>query len=221
VAIDTGCKWDVADFTIKTFPILAQGTSVFESTLRSLCPGITIKTTNAQATDVGTKIPGYVTTAVQSDPNIKVVAFAFGAMTLGVPAALKAAGLSAQLVGYGADTPTNVQAVNVGQEAAEIGFGLPYGGWRAQATGAGGGTILRRERLTAIPGATAEGNPGWCDVIDMIWFAGAEGALAYLASSVPDDEDWRLAAVGQVLGRRIATEVWVVGGAAGPRAYQT
>jgi ribose transport system substrate-binding protein len=131
VANYTGCKGDVADFTIKTFPILAQGTSVFESTLKSLCPGITIKTTNAQATDVGTKIPGYVTTAVQSDPNIKVAAFAFGAMTLGVPAALKAAGLSAQLVGYGADTPTNVQAVNVGQEAAEIGFGLPYGGWRA------------------------------------------------------------------------------------------
>jgi len=87
----------------------------------------------------------------------------------------------------------------------------------AQATGTGGGggggggAILRRERLTAIPGASAEGIPAWCDVIDVMWFAGAEGALAYLASPVSDDEDWRLAAVGQVLGRRIATEVWVVG----------
>ena len=81
----------------------------------------------------------------------------------------------------------------------------------AQATGSGGGMILRRERLTAIPGASAEGVPAWCDVIDMIWFAGADGALAYLASPASDDEDWRLAAIGQVLGRRIATEVWVVG----------
>jgi uncharacterized protein (TIGR02118 family) len=81
----------------------------------------------------------------------------------------------------------------------------------AQATGAGGGAIRRRERLTAIPGASAEGMPAWCDVIDVMWFAGAEGALAYLASPVSDDEAWRLAAVGQVLGRRIATEAWVVG----------
>jgi uncharacterized protein (TIGR02118 family) len=82
----------------------------------------------------------------------------------------------------------------------------------AQATGTAGGTILRRERLTAILGASAEATPAWCDAIDVIWFAGAEGALAYLASPVSDDEDWRLAAFGQVLGRRIATEVWVVGG---------
>ena len=82
----------------------------------------------------------------------------------------------------------------------------------ARATGAAGGAILRRERLTAIPGASAEGLPAWCDVIDMIWFADAEAALAYLTSPVSDDEDWRLAAIGQVLGRRIATEVWVVGG---------
>ncbi len=81
----------------------------------------------------------------------------------------------------------------------------------AQATGDGGGTILRRERLTAIPGARAEGMPAWCDAIDVLWFADAEAALAHLASPVGDDADWRLAAVGQVLGRRIATEVWVVG----------
>ncbi len=83
----------------------------------------------------------------------------------------------------------------------------------AQATGAGAGAgaILRRERLTAIPGATAEGIPAWCDAIDVIWFASAEGALAYLASPLCDEADWRLAAVGQVLGRRIATEVWVIG----------
>ena len=131
VANVTKCKGDDADFTIKSYPILAHDTSVYESTLKKLCPSMTIKLTNAQATDVGTKIPGYVTTALQSDPNIKVASFAFGSMTLGVPAAMKAAGLNAQLVGYGADAPTNVQSVKEGQESAETGFGLPYGGWRA------------------------------------------------------------------------------------------
>jgi ABC-type sugar transport system substrate-binding protein len=131
VANDTGCKGDVANFSISTYPILVGATNVFESRLKRLCPGIVIKSYNAQATDVGTKIPGYVVTALQSDPKIKVAAFAFGSMTLGVPAALKSAGLSAQLVGYGADTPTNVQSVADGQESAETGYGLPYGGWRA------------------------------------------------------------------------------------------
>ncbi len=130
VASDTKCKGDVADFTIKSYPILAHDTAVFESTLKHLCPSVTIKQINAQATDVGTKIPGYVTTALQADPNIKVASFAFGSMTLGVPAAMKSAGVSAQLVGYGADAPTNVQSVKLGAESAETGFGLPYGGWR-------------------------------------------------------------------------------------------
>jgi uncharacterized protein (TIGR02118 family) len=82
----------------------------------------------------------------------------------------------------------------------------------AAATGDAGATILRRERLDAIPVARAEGMAPWCDAIDVSWFAGADRALAHLDSPAHDAEAWRLAAVGQVVGRRIATEVWVVGG---------
>jgi uncharacterized protein (TIGR02118 family) len=81
----------------------------------------------------------------------------------------------------------------------------------AEATGDAGGAILRRERLTAIPGARAEGMDAWCDAIDITWFGDVDAALAHLQSPTADHEAWRLSAVGQVLGRRIATEVWIVG----------
>jgi ribose transport system substrate-binding protein len=131
IAADGGCKGDTAVYTIPTYPILVYTTSKFVPTLKSLCPSMKVTVVNVQATDVGTKIPTDVTGTLQQNPNIKYVAFSFGDMALGVPAAMKSAGVSAKIVGYGAGEPGNVENVANGSEAAETGYNIPYGGWRA------------------------------------------------------------------------------------------
>jgi ribose transport system substrate-binding protein len=131
IAADNNCSGDTALFSIPTYPILVYGTATIKAQLTKLCPKMKITTIQAQATDVGTKLPGEVTSELQSNPNIKYAAFAFGDMTLGVSAALKAAGISAKLFGYGAAEPTNVQNIAAGTEDGEGGYGIPYGGYRA------------------------------------------------------------------------------------------
>jgi ribose transport system substrate-binding protein len=131
IAADNNCSGDTALFTIPTYPILTYGTATIKAELTKLCPDMKITVVDAQATDVGTKLPAQVTSELQSNPNIKYAAFAFGDMTLGVSAALKAAGISAKLFGYGAAEPTNVQNIAAGTEDGEGAYGIPYGGYRA------------------------------------------------------------------------------------------
>jgi ribose transport system substrate-binding protein len=131
IAADNGCSGDTAVFTINTYPILVFGTATIKAALAKLCPSMKVSEIDAQATDVGTKLPSEVVSELQSNPNIKYAAFAFGDMTLGVPAAMKAAGVSAKLFGYGAAEPPNIENVASGAETAEGGYGIPYGGYRA------------------------------------------------------------------------------------------
>jgi ribose transport system substrate-binding protein len=131
IAADNNCSGDTALFSIPTYPILVYGTATIKAELAKLCPDMKVSVIQAQATDVGTKLPAQVTSELQSNPNIKYAAFAFGDMTLGVSAALKAAGISAKLFGYGAAEPTNVQNIAAGTEDGEGAYGIPYGGFRA------------------------------------------------------------------------------------------
>jgi ribose transport system substrate-binding protein len=132
IASDSKCQGAVEVYDIKTYPILVYTTNILEKKLKQLCPsGLTVSEDDVQATDVGSKIPADVTGDLQRNPKIKYTAFAFGDMALGVPAAMKAAGVSAQVIGYGAGGPTNVEAVAKGDEDAETAYGIPYGSWRA------------------------------------------------------------------------------------------
>lgn len=131
VAADNGCGGDTDVFNIKTYPILNYSTHTFIPTLKKLCPNMKVSEVDVQATDVGTKIPADVTGELQRNPNVKYVAFAFGDMALGVPAAMKAAGVDAKVVAFGAGEPGNVENVAKGQENAETAYGIPYGAWRA------------------------------------------------------------------------------------------
>ena len=131
IASDSKCSGDTAVYNIKTYPILDYTTKRLIPALKKLCPSMKVTEVDVQATDVGTKIPSEVTSTLQQNPNTKYVAFAFGDMALGVPAAMKSAGVNAKIVGFGAGGPTNVQNVAGGSEAAETAYGITYGAWRA------------------------------------------------------------------------------------------
>ncbi len=131
IAADSGCKADVVVFNIKLYPILVATTNAFKAEMAKLCPSATVTENDVQATDVGTNLPSTAVSQVQSNPKINYLAFAFGDMALGVPAALKSAGVNAKIVGYGAAGPSNIANVASGQEAAETAEGIPYLAWRA------------------------------------------------------------------------------------------
>lgn len=72
------------------------------------------------------------------------------------------------------------------------------------------GEILRHERLTFDSEAHRNRAPAPCEAIDVVFTANVDAALRLLGSPEAVDAAWHLGAIGQVIGRRIATEVWVV-----------
>ena len=111
---------------IPAFPILGVFRDSIKATVKKNCPGCKVSVIDTQITDIGTKNPASVVSAVQKDPTINYVYFGFGDIGLGVPAALKAASLAGK-VKIGGETPAaaNLAALKTGTE--EVWTGFPIG----------------------------------------------------------------------------------------------
>lgn len=125
VAADSKCtNADSVVINIPDFPILADGVKAFRSELTSACPSAQANELDialANLSTANTTIVSYL----RSHPSVKYVAASTDGVTIGLPAALKAAGLTdVKIVGQGA-TPTNIQYLHSGQQAVDVAF--PYG----------------------------------------------------------------------------------------------
>jgi ribose transport system substrate-binding protein len=121
----------IAVFTISAYPILQVYTSSFQNTVMKYCPACHVNVVAQTVTDLGTTTPQSVVSTVERSPQTKWVIFSFGDLSLGVPAALQAAGLTKQ-VKIGGETPSaaNLQALRNGTEAVWAGFATSILGWR-------------------------------------------------------------------------------------------
>ena len=124
VASDSKCTNDSSVVVnIPDLQILGTGVTDYKSAMAGYCPGASVAVLNVALADIGnanTTIVSYV----RAHPSVKYVVASTDGLTIGLPGALKAAGLSSiKLVGQGA-TPTNIQYLKSGQEAADVAF--PY-----------------------------------------------------------------------------------------------
>ena len=125
VATDSKCQnADSVVINIPDFAILADGVKAFQSELTSACPSAQANVLNialANLSTANTTIVSYL----RSHPTVRYVVASTDGVTIGLPAALKAAGLTnVKIVGQGA-TPTNIQYLHSGQQAVDVAF--PYG----------------------------------------------------------------------------------------------
>ena len=90
-------------------------------TLKAECPGCSFSEIDTLPEEVGTKIPTAVISELQKNPSIDWVIFAYGAMDLGFPEALKAAGLEGQ-VNFISQSPSknNFENLKSGSEVANL-----------------------------------------------------------------------------------------------------
>ncbi len=146
---------------LPTFPVLSTVQEGFESEIATACPDCNVQVIEVAVTDIGTNVPGTVVSALQANPEIDTVVYAFGGMLFGVPEALDAAGLADQAQGISqAGGPMNFGFIANGQhQVAEIGIASELLGWRAIdaaariLAGDGPGTA------TAPSAAVIEGHP--------------------------------------------------------------
>jgi ribose transport system substrate-binding protein len=129
--VDSGGKGLAALYNIPEIPILGAFTTSFASWVKKWCPGCSTTVVNMQAADIGTSIPNQVVSFQQSHPTYKYAIFCLGDMTLGLHAALQAAGLEGKIKIAGqAPAASDLQALKAGTETMWTAVSLPVIAWR-------------------------------------------------------------------------------------------
>jgi ribose transport system substrate-binding protein len=118
---------------LPTFPVLSTVQEGFEAEIAAECPDCTVEVTEVAVTDLGTNLPGTIVSALQANPDLDMIVYAFGGMLFGVPEAIEAAGLGDQAVAISqAGGPLNFGYITAGQhQVAEVGIASELLGWRA------------------------------------------------------------------------------------------
>ena len=131
VVADSNGTAHVAVVSVSAYPILGEFVKGFKTALKDWCPACTTTDLDQQATDVGTKTPTSIVSAFQRDPKLGYAVFSFGDLTIGLDAALGAAGLTKKVKIAGETaTAANIAGVKKGTDLAWIGFDAPVLGWR-------------------------------------------------------------------------------------------
>ncbi len=102
----------------------------FVAQMRKRCPGCEVRTAPFHQADVGSTLPSNVVSELQQHPGTNVLVFASQESTIGLPAAMKSAGIDADVIGY-AGGPTSLQYIKNGQETATLAISPAIQAWTA------------------------------------------------------------------------------------------
>lgn len=108
---------------LPSLEILSTGVADYKAGMATYCPTCKVSELDIALTNIA-NAPATITAYLRAHPSIHYVVLATDGLTIGLPAALKAAGLrDVKIVGQGA-TPTNLQYLHSGQQAVDVAF--PY-----------------------------------------------------------------------------------------------
>jgi len=125
VAVNSQCKSaDSVVVNLPDFAILKPGVDAYKAAMAKYCPSSSVSELDIALSNIATA-PSTIVSYARAHPNVKYIVASTDGVTIGVPAALTAAGLSSsvKIVGQGA-TPTNIQYLHANQEVGDAAF--PY-----------------------------------------------------------------------------------------------
>jgi ribose transport system substrate-binding protein len=127
VIAETDGKANVQMINVSGFPSIVMQYEGFKSTLEEMCPDCSMKTYDAPLDSFGKELPGDIAQQLQSNPNANALVLGSGDMAVGLPAALKGAGIDPPAAITQGQTPAIAQVMKEGgisaiwgQELAEI-----------------------------------------------------------------------------------------------------
>lgn len=131
VVAEEGADANVAMINIPSFSILQAFETGFKEEYHRLCPDCGYKSVAVQASDIGTKIPSQVVSAVQTDPSINFAVMGAGDFTVGVSGALRTAGISGVKIVGEVPNLANIRNLIDGSEDMWVGFPIRGSGWKS------------------------------------------------------------------------------------------
>jgi ABC-type sugar transport system substrate-binding protein len=109
---------------LPSFSILSSTKSNYMDYMDQNCPSCSTDSLDLPITSLGKDAATKIVAYLRKNPDVNTVVICTDAVTIGLPAALKAAGMDdIKIIGQGADT-TNLQYIHAGQETASVAF--PY-----------------------------------------------------------------------------------------------
>src|ERR1700760_4495143 len=126
IAKDSGRKANTLYVNVPAYTILQGVATHFHDTYSKYCPGCQVADMQMPITALGSSAaPEQVVSYLRAHPSVNYVAFSLDAAELGLPAALRAAGLAGKVkfVG-GSPTVENLNYVQQGEEAGTVNQGF-------------------------------------------------------------------------------------------------
>jgi ABC-type sugar transport system substrate-binding protein len=123
IAVDSKDKANAVFVNIPAFAILASQAVYFKAGMTAYCPTCGSSEISIALANIASA-PDTIVSYLRAHPSVNYVVASTDAITIGLPEAIKAAGLTnVKIVGQGA-TPTNIEYLHSGQQAADVAF--PY-----------------------------------------------------------------------------------------------
>ena len=106
---------------LPTFTILAPVKKGFDSAYAKWCPGCKLDTLAVPLTAIGSTAPSLIVSYLRAHPDVNRIAISYDGVAVGLPAALKSAGLAGKVQFIGeSPSETNLAYVQNGTEAATV-----------------------------------------------------------------------------------------------------
>jgi ribose transport system substrate-binding protein len=114
VVADSGAKANAVYFDLPAYTILKPVKDTFAAKYKEWCDGCPLDTVDVPITAVGKDMPDRVTSYLRSHPKVTHVVFSLGLLNVGVPAALKTAGITGKSVAVNVGDAQNYQYIQSG-----------------------------------------------------------------------------------------------------------
>ncbi|WP_171059809.1 sugar ABC transporter substrate-binding protein [Streptomyces montanus] len=129
VVSNSGAKANTVYFDLPAYTILKPVRDGFEAKYREWCEGCELDTVDVPITAIGKDMPDRVVSYVRSHPKVTHIVFSLGLLNVGVPAALKTAGITGKHIVVNVGDAQSYQYIEGGLTDAAMALNLYETAW--------------------------------------------------------------------------------------------
>jgi ABC-type sugar transport system substrate-binding protein len=122
VSADSNGHADTVWVDVPAFSILKVFENGFIAGMKQYCPGCQVNNLDIPVTALGNGATTQIVSYLRANPNVKYVISSIDDLNIGLPAALRAAGLSDVKIGGEGPVATNIQYIRSGQQSFTLAF---------------------------------------------------------------------------------------------------
>ncbi|MFJ1806933.1 MULTISPECIES: substrate-binding domain-containing protein [unclassified Streptomyces] len=129
VVSDSAAQADTVYFDLPAYTILKPVKDTFAAKYKEWCEGCALDSVDVPITSIGKDMPDRVVSYLRSHPKVTHVVFSLGLLNVGVPAALKTAGITGKHIAVNVGDGQNYQYIQSGLSDAAMALNSHEAAW--------------------------------------------------------------------------------------------